>query len=128
MTLLFSLKRAGFDEYFKALRPKTAKVCGVGSSSLNSSGPSPSSMFGSTSENQHSRNVPRGERIFNCRNPWFRQFWEQHFKCRFNANAAKAGSSAPVNASVPECKGSDRLTIYEQEGLVPFVGNMTFQR
>ncbi len=20
----------------------------------------------------------------NCRNPWFRQFWSHHFKCRFN--------------------------------------------
>jgi hypothetical protein len=68
-------------------------------------------------ENQYYRNAVKGSRIYNCRNPWFRQFWEQHFKCRFNSSAA--GPS-----TLPECKGGDKLTYYEQEGLVPFVGEL----
>lgn len=109
---------AGFDTYFKALRPKTAKVCGSVGGLANHSGgglaagaAANASGFG---ENQYYRNAVKGSRIYNCRNPWFRQFWEQHFKCRFN-------TSASGGTNLPECKGGDKLTYYEQEGLVPFV-------
>ncbi|EFX87236.1 glutamate receptor, metabotropic [Daphnia pulex] len=95
---------AGFDAYFKALRPKTAKVA-------NASG---------NGENQYYRNAVKGSRIYNCRNPWFRQFWEQHFKCRFNSSASASGTGQS-SSTLPECKGGDKLTYYEQEGLVPFV-------
>lgn len=85
----------GFDSYFKALRPRTSKVC----------------------NSKEGRNVVKNDRIFNCRNPWFREFWEQHFKCQFSGNVN--GSS---NASaLPKCRGNDTLSGYEQEGLVPFV-------
>lgn len=46
----------------------------------------------------------------NCRNIWFNEFWSQHHKCSFEP-AAK----------IP-CTGDEKLTNYEQEGLVPFVG------
>lgn len=116
-----SFDRTGFDTYFKALRPKTAKVCGSVGGLANHSGgglaagaAANASGFG---ENQYYRNAVKGSRIYNCRNPWFRQFWEQHFKCRFN-------TSASGGTNLPECKGGDKLTYYEQEGLVPFVGEL----
>ena len=77
--------------------------------------------------NQHwHRNVVKGSRIWNCRNPWFRQFWEQHFKCRFNSSTTGVVDGIVVNSnsSLPECKMNDKLTYYEQEGLVPFVGKL----
>lgn len=46
----------------------------------------------------------------NCRNIWFNEFWSQHHKCSFEPGA-----------DVP-CTGDEKLTNYEQEGLVPFVG------
>lgn len=46
----------------------------------------------------------------NCRNIWFNEFWSQHHKCSFEPGA-----------EVP-CTGDEKLTNYEQEGLVPFVG------
>lgn len=82
------------------------------------SGPTP---FG-YGENQYYRNAVKNSRIYNCRNPWFRQFWEQHFKCRFNSSSSSGPSSLSSNTSLPECRGGDKLTYYEQEGLVPFVG------
>jgi hypothetical protein len=94
---LFLLQPTGFDTYFKSLRPKSNKVC-----------------------NQNVRNVVKGSRIFNCRNPWFREFWAQHFKCQFGS-----GNSSNSSNSVPECKGGDKLSGYEQEGLVPFVGKLS---
>lgn len=46
----------------------------------------------------------------NCRNIWFNEFWSQHHKCSFDESAL-----------VP-CTGNETFTNYEQEGLVPFVG------
>ncbi|XP_067129617.1 metabotropic glutamate receptor 3-like isoform X2 [Centruroides vittatus] len=47
----------------------------------------------------------------NKRNPWFKEFWKQHFNCTFsNKTAAKR-----------ICKGENLRTKYEQEGLVTFV-------
>lgn len=46
----------------------------------------------------------------NCRNIWFSEFWSQHHKCSFDESAL-----------VP-CTGNETLHNYEQEGLVPFVG------
>lgn len=53
----------------------------------------------------------------NCRNIWFREFWSQHHKCSFNAN---------LSAGMTRCTGTEELIDYEQEGLVPFVGNKYF--
>lgn len=49
--------------------------------------------------------------LINCRNSWFREFWSQHNKCEFNNNN-----------TTKKCTGMEKLTDYEQEGLVPFVG------
>jgi hypothetical protein len=84
-----------------------------GAASFNASG---------NGENQYYRNAVKGSRIYNCRNPWFRLFWEQHFKCRFNSSSSAA--SGHSSSTLPECKGGDKLTYYEQEGLVPFVGKL----
>lgn len=46
----------------------------------------------------------------NCRNVWFREFWSQHNKCGFENNTEK------------QCTGEEAIDDYEQEGLVPFVG------
>lgn len=48
--------------------------------------------------------------LINCRNGWFREFWSQHNKCEFNNNSTR------------KCTGMEKITDYEQEGLVPFVG------
>lgn len=56
-------------------------------------------------------------KIVNCRNIWFREFWSQHHKCSFNAN---------LSAGMTRCTGTEELIDYEQEGLVPFVGNKYF--
>jgi len=109
----------GFDAYFKSLRPKTGRVCGGANGTVN---------------------LERNGRLYNCRNPWFRQFWEQHFKCRFNVNSSSSTYSSSSSTTTPEtvsttgaggavngvkCEGNDKLTYYEQEGLVPFVGEQT---
>lgn len=46
----------------------------------------------------------------NCRNVWFREFWSQHNKCGFDGEAER------------QCTGDEAIQDYEQEGLVPFVG------
>ena len=128
--LFFPKNVAGFDAYFKALRPKTAKVCGSVGGSANNGGPAGGNNgaggvgLGGYGENQYYRNAVKGARIFNCRNPWFRQFWEQHFKCRFNSSS---GPPASNGSSQPECRGGDKLSYYEQEGLVPFVGKFSMR-
>lgn len=48
--------------------------------------------------------------IINCRNVWFREFWSQHNKCSFSNDTDKP------------CTGDESIMDYEQEGLVPFVG------
>lgn len=52
-------------------------------------------------------------KVVNCRNIWFREFWEQHHKCTF--------SSSPLPEK-PRCNGNEELQGYVQEGLVPMVG------
>jgi hypothetical protein len=113
--LLFA---SGFDAYFKSLRPKSGRVCGGGNGTVN---------------------LESRGRLHNCRNPWFRQFWEQHFKCRFKSGNSSSSTSSTSSSStmtpevsstvaaagsqtINECNGNDKLTYYEQEGLVPFVG------
>lgn len=56
----------------------------------------------------------------NCRNPWFREFWSHHFNCRFADQPISEMPSSPIGLKL--CTGNERVTKYEQEGLVPFVG------
>jgi hypothetical protein len=51
----------------------------------------------------------KADLITNCRNGWFREFWSQHNKCSFDNTSRK-------------CTGDEAISDYEQEGLVPFVG------
>jgi len=67
---------------------------------------------------QTENNVPHKfltDKMVNCRNIWFREFWSQHHKCTFNVNAS---------SDMARCTGEENLVDYEQEGLVPFVGNV----
>ena len=85
---------AGFDQYFKSLLPRTGTEC----------------------ENKHDRLIPHHSqpgKFVNCRNVWFREFWQQHHKCTF--------SNRP-DLGVRKCTGDEQLDEYKQEGLVPFVG------
>lgn len=66
---------------------------------------------GQSESNVPHKNLPG--KIVNCRNIWFREFWSQHHKCSFNAN---------LSAGMTPCTGNEKLIDYEQEGLVPFVG------
>ncbi|XP_018331514.1 metabotropic glutamate receptor 7-like isoform X1 [Agrilus planipennis] len=78
-----------FDSYYLSLRPKMDNdICN------NSSG----NIYNETTGT-----------VINCRNSWFREFWSQHNKCSFEADATN------------KCTGEEVLTDYEQEGLVPFV-------
>ncbi|XP_076382238.1 metabotropic glutamate receptor 8 isoform X2 [Megalopta genalis] len=82
-----------FDNYYLNLRPRVDNEC----------------------EGQTESNVPHKElpgKMVNCRNVWFREFWSQHHKCSFSAN---------LSEGIRRCNGSEELTNYEQEGLVPFV-------
>lgn len=86
----------GFDDYYLSLRPRIGDECG----------------------GQAENNIPHKflkKKMVNCRNIWFREFWSQHHKCTFNVNAS---------SSVTRCTGEENLVDYEQEGLVPFVGNV----
>ena len=81
------------------------------------------------------RNKEKGDRVVNCRNPWFRQFWEQHFKCEFASSSASSSSRNNTSDNnnngtsyVKKCMPNDTLTGYEQEGLVPFVGKFSLSR
>lgn len=49
----------------------------------------------------------------NCRNIWFNEYWSQHHRCSLNRNDENA------------CTGNETMGPYEQEGLVPFVGEYT---
>lgn len=68
---------------------------------------------GQTESNVLHKSLPG--KMVNCRNIWFREFWSQHHKCTFSANAS---------SDVTRCTGEEILVDYEQEGLVPFVGNV----
>ncbi|XP_015120349.1 metabotropic glutamate receptor 2 [Diachasma alloeum] len=83
-----------FDVYYKNLRPRVGDECG----------------------GQTERNVPHPklpEKMVNCRNVWFREFWSQHHKCIFGGSAAQTGMKG--------CTGDEVMNEYDQEGLVPFV-------
>ncbi|XP_070164040.1 metabotropic glutamate receptor 8 isoform X2 [Polyergus mexicanus] len=82
-----------FDEYYLNLRPRMGDEC-----------------RGQTENNVPHKSLP--EKMVNCRNIWFREFWSQHHKCTFSANAS---------SDVTRCTGDEILVDYEQEGLVPFV-------
>ena len=56
-SLTFPSPLLGFDKYFLGLRPPL--------------------LLSDCSDARTRGRV-------NCRNPWFRQFWSHHFKCRFN--------------------------------------------
>lgn len=86
--------KLGFDEYYKSLRPRlTPEDC--------------TQMF-------VNRPHPTDPKLqINCRNIWFNEFWSQHHKCSFDA----------ADERHPRCTGNETLQNYEQEGLVPFVGN-----
>lgn len=88
---------AEFDDYYTSLRPRMeGDACNVSSGT----------------------NVPHSTRphqVVNCRNVWFREFWTQHNKCGFD------------NSTVGnKCTGQEAISDYEQEGLVPFVGESWF--
>lgn len=90
---------SGFDKYFTNLRPP---------------------MRLSDCDNTF-RNRKSG---VNCRNPWFREFWSYHFRCRFPDEPNDP--SKFEGQKVEECTGKEHLNKYEQEGLVPFVGKSNF--
>ncbi|GLV42938.1 metabotropic Glutamate Receptor [Carabus blaptoides fortunei] len=81
----------GFDRYYRSLRPRL------------------DTDFCNASQS----NMPHGNRTgieLNCRNVWFREFWSQHNKCSFD------------NGKYPKkCTGTESISDYDQEGLVPFV-------
>lgn len=83
----------GFDEYYKNLLPRMENEC-----------------------NGTEQNVPHHtlkDKMVNCRNVWYREFWSQHHNCTFNRN---------TSGGLKQCTGQEALRDYEQEGLVPFVG------
>ena len=84
-----------FDDYYKSLRPK------LDAEMCNRSQGRNIKMSG-----EH-----HGQRV-NCRNVWFREFWTQHNKCTFDNSSRK-------------CNGQETISDYEQEGLVPFVGEFS---
>ena len=89
---------AGFDDYVRKLRP-----------------PLKLSDCPTTS-----RNYGR----LNCRNPWFRQFWSHHFRCKFADQKHNEVPPELRGQDLALCTGKERLSKYEQEGLVPFVGEL----
>ncbi|XP_074594692.1 metabotropic glutamate receptor 8-like isoform X2 [Brevipalpus obovatus] len=56
----------------------------------------------------------------NTRNPWFKRFWEQNFNCTLKRlDKSLEANGAQIKSK--ECSGQEKMTKYEQEGLVPFV-------
>ncbi|XP_023327303.1 metabotropic glutamate receptor 8 [Eurytemora carolleeae] len=78
---------SGFDRYFKNLVPS-----------------------------QHAECTPQEEadKKVNCRNPYFREFWSKHHRCKFPG--LKVGFETEG-----DCTGKEGLHKHLQEGLVPFV-------
>lgn len=73
--------------------------------------------MGDECNGQTEKNVPHPNKtgkIVNCRNVWFREFWSQHHKCDF------IETNEATNTNL--CTGDEELIEYDQEGLVPFVG------
>ncbi|XP_065165928.1 metabotropic glutamate receptor 7 isoform X2 [Atheta coriaria] len=88
-----------FDEYYMSLIPKMDRdSCNYINSTL------------------HKKKNGVGKRI-NCRNVWFREFWSQHNKCSFDPASNGDGS----DGNQRKCIGTETISDYEQEGLVPFV-------
>ncbi|XP_046405665.1 metabotropic glutamate receptor 6 [Ischnura elegans] len=85
---------AGFDTYYKSLRPR---------------------MDGDGCDSNPGKNIRTKHGEVNCRNVWFREFWSQHHKCTFDVNVTAMGPH------MKPCTGKEELYEYEQEGLVPFV-------
>lgn len=69
----------------------------------------------------HKKKNGVGKRI-NCRNVWFREFWSQHNKCSFDPASNGDGS----DGNQRKCIGTETISDYEQEGLVPFVGEFNY--
>ncbi|KAE8745293.1 hypothetical protein FOCC_FOCC007978 [Frankliniella occidentalis] len=82
-----------FDTYYKSLRPNVTEC---------------------QSLRRNYRHPGDAALRVNCRNIWFREFWEQHHSCTFDPGKALA-------AGRRLCSGNETLRAYEQEGLVPFV-------
>ncbi|KAF5294721.1 hypothetical protein FQA39_LY00205 [Lamprigera yunnana] len=78
-----------FDEYYTSLGPR---------------------LEGVSCNTTNGVNKPEDDtnKIINCRNSWFREFWSQHNNCTFDNSSKK-------------CTGNEGISGYEQEGLVPFV-------
>ncbi|XP_038075805.1 metabotropic glutamate receptor 2-like [Patiria miniata] len=58
------------------------------------------------------------------RDPWFREFWEQHFNCSLPYNNTAAGVRGPSDR--PRCPGNLKLGTannYSQEGQIQFVAD-----
>lgn len=86
----------GFDEYYKSLRPPLKREV-------------------CTTRQSNVEHKGDKKLQINCRNIWFNEFWSQHHKCSFEPDDR-----------LPRCTGNETLVNYEQEGLVPFVGNWIF--
>ncbi|XP_065079892.1 metabotropic glutamate receptor 1-like [Ochlerotatus camptorhynchus] len=58
----------------------------------------------------------------NKRNPWFREFWEVKFDCRFPSNDADPVEAKHSNEVKPICTGKEKLSDrYKQEPKMSFV-------
>ena len=77
-----------FDTYFTSLVPGSKKLCQFANSTIRSD-----------------------NRIVNCRNVWFREFWKSHFNCSFSRK----------NKNKRLCTGEEKIIDFTEEGLVPFV-------
>lgn len=93
---LKTLSVVEFDDYYTSLRPRMNELNCNASSGINLPHPDDPSL------------------TINCRNVWFREFWSQHNKCSFSNNTERP------------CTGNESIEGYEQEGLVPFVGEYKF--
>lgn len=96
----------GFDRYYRNLRPRM-----------------PDDTFCNAKPNHTTMAMnnewdPVLNKTVNCRNLWFNEFWAQHHKCYFE-NDPKA-----IREARKPCTGRESIRDYEQEGLVPFAGNI----
>lgn len=94
-----------FDKYYSSLVPRqtTKNDC--------------------NENNRSNIHLEYDDKIVNCRNIWFREFWSQHHKCDFAAQNNK-GRKEDLNGG-QICTGQEGIS-FEQEGLVPFVGKLKF--
>lgn len=116
LTFFIFIFASGFDDYFLSLRPPLllSDCSNQEVAARKESAVATAAAVGKDKEE---------EVRLNCRNPWFRQFWSHHFSCRFEDQ--KESEVPPEHHGrelLPLCTGKERLVKYEQEGLVPFVG------